>query len=173
LRLVGLTTDQSWPATGDSAHAISPQSAAGWVRQQLANSRAGASLTLLCLDGEGAACSWLTSPTADPVVVAALARSGGPGLEADGARGLAAADYYAGNPTESSIEALVEASNGAGRSPFSRASAAPPTSTGRMAVMTAIDTPARLVIDALDEASVPVESVASFWHAMALAWDPA
>ncbi|MBX3409869.1 MAG: hypothetical protein KF859_08275 [Phycisphaeraceae bacterium] len=170
LRLVGLTTDQAWPAAGDGAHAPSPQSAAGWVRQQLANTRAGASLTLLCLDGEGAACSWLSSPTADPVVVAALARSGGPGLEADGARGLAAADYYAGNPMESSIEAMVDVMpRTKGRR--SRGASAADAGNGRLAVMTAIDTPARLLIDALDEASVPVERVASFWHAMAMAWD--
>lgn len=179
VRLVGEHADDVWlaPDARDDA-APSPAddaaAAAAWVAERLAAAGA-ASLALLCLDVDGATCSWLTAPSTDPAVLAAAAAQ----------RENAAADASAASLsapvalTEASIQALAddeppapaaglrrvlpgreraEHANGAGR---------------RLAILAVPDVIARLFIDALDERGIAVDAAASLWHAMALAWDPA
>ena len=129
---------------------------------------------MLCLDIEGGVCSWLTSPSTNPAVVAALARQSGR-HEGDARGGNSAVDFYASDSFSSSVQALEgrpdqngghQARAGSG----GRGSAA--LDVQRLAVLAMGDVPGRLLMDALDRQGVPVESVASLWHSMAASWDP-
>jgi len=152
LRLVGPGTDERWdvPAGGaDGPEAFA--AAADWVRDRLASTRSSDSISMLCLDGEGTACTWLTGTGADPQMVAMLARVGS---GETGAPGGGAFDFYAPSAEESTIQAL------------------PGTGTARMPVIAASEVPGRLLIDALDGRRIPTEAVCTLQHAMAAAWDP-
>jgi hypothetical protein len=167
LRLVGLARDENWPATpeGDPAEA-----GADWVRDRLSGTRSSA-VTLLCLDVDGGVCSWLTSPSANPAVVAALARQGA-GLSDSARVGESPLDFYAADSFSSSIQPLEPPSANGTMLKLRPQRKAQPQDPHRMAVLGLTDVPARLLMDALDREGIPVESVASLWHVMAAAWDP-
>ena len=165
LRLVGHGVDDRWPENG---HAPMFDAGAAWVRTKLAGSRSAGSLTLLCLDVEGAVCSWLSSPSGSPAVVAALARSG-PSTSADasgssaGSRsGTGAVEFYAADQFSSSIQALD----------MGVARPAGVVTTLRLPILAVTDVPGRLLMDALDSVNVGVEAATTLWHVMAHAWDP-
>jgi len=161
--------------------------AAGWISDQLRATRDTRTLSMLCLDVDGSTCCWLSSPSEEPSILNVVARSSSAlQSESDTARGSAAIDFYAPSVQDSSIQALSRAdatgSTSAQRSSDQRKSKAaekvrraaggPTVASQRLAILAMTDVPARLLVDALDKASIPVESAASLWHAMALAWDP-
>ena len=165
VRLVGETTDDAWPAHGDAPGEASDfAKVAAWVKGQLAGTRSSTSIAMVCVDAEGAACTWLTSPTAERAVVSVVARFG---TSPEGSRGGGPVDYYAPSDTEASIQALDE-------EPGNKKRAGGPDGAGgrRRAVLSISDAPARAMIDALDQLGVPVEAVAGVAHAMAMVWDP-
>ncbi len=182
-RLIGQTTSVSFPAD-ESTGAVEPAQVARWIADQLSQTRDTTSLSLLCLDTDGAVCSWLTSPSTDAAVLNVVARSGVAGGSVDDTpRGSTALEFYAPGLLDSSIEALTESANAPQSSsrgiPLLKgrknAAGEKPAlgSSQRLAILALADVPGRLVIDALDELDIAVDGAASFWHTMAMAWDPA
>lgn len=175
VRLVGQTASQVFPAE-DAPSGVDPREAARWIRESLSQLRDAGSIAMLCLDTDGSTCAWLSSPSDDPTIINVLARAGGAAAAGDDApRGHAAFEFYAPTPGESTIEALVtpQARGSAALASLRRApAAAGAEGPKRMAVLASADVPARLLIDALDDEQVPVEATGSFWHVMAMAWDP-
>lgn len=164
LRLVGHASDERWPA---ESQAPDVDAGAAWVRERLAGTRAGGALAMLCLDVEGGICSWLSAPSASVPIVSTIARNGpvlpmteGEPSDRPGRAASSPVEFYAGDAYSSSIQ------------PLGPGVAAGPAGLQRLAVLSMSDVPARLLMDALDRSGVAVESVASLWHAMAMAWDP-
>ncbi|MCC6659301.1 MAG: hypothetical protein IT437_00275 [Phycisphaerales bacterium] len=159
-RLVGYRTDESW-SDGEHTAPEAATLAAAWVAQRLSQSDAADTLRLLCVDVDGAACSWITAPSAEPSVVAAAVQG------AEGPLSFA-------SRSEASIQALaLPAPRTRRRLTLGRKPAPVPLPVGeRLAVLNLPDAAARLFIDELDERGVGVDSVLSLWHAIALAWDP-
>ncbi len=150
-----------------------------WIVQQLGIRRARV-LETLVVDGDGAFCLWLGTPSADANVVAAALLQGGSRGDSDGTTGSGDAVMFAaaeGAGTERSVQAAAAPSAEAAaprRSLLSRgaASAAPEPIRQRLAVMSVPDAAVRVVLDVLDGATIAVDSVTSLWHAAARAWDP-
>ena len=173
LRLVGQASDESWPdvdgngASGGNAAgaAITVAGGAAWIRQRLQATRTARSLTALILDSSAGVCAWVSSPSREAGVVAAIARTGAAVAATDGGAGEAsvragaALEYFAPSDPESSIEPLSPPVPGSGAT--------------RLAVLGVSDVSARLLIDALDAEGVPVEQTSTIWHAICAAWDPA
>lgn len=183
MRLVAGRGEASWvaPEPGDAeAVARAAEQAADWIVEELAKGgRAGRrSLSAVCLDPDGAVCSWLTAPTSDPGALAATLRQGGEGDEAsfDGGapeHGLLAASAFGPDAQMlggATVQALAPPSSRA--RPASKQRAAQPIGE-RYAVIAAPDTPARLFLDRLDRLGVERVPVMTLWHAMATAWTDA
>lgn len=185
IRLVGLSSDESWPASGEATRESdrSAEQAAAWLHERLSTLRDGQSLTLLCLDADGGVCAWLNSPTLDPASVAALARQGPmhPGATEEdespdtSPRVPDAIEFFAGDALQSSIEPLndapEESAGGRGLALLQRRK--PADARPRKVAMLALsDVQGRLVVDALDGLGVPVEETCSVWHLLCRAWDP-
>ncbi len=167
LRLVGQASDESWPAEGVRVTPGDPASidtGAAWIRQRLQATRTARSLTALVLDASAGVCAWVSSPSREAGVVAAIARSGAAVAATEGSAGEAsvragaALEYFAPSDPESSIEPLAPPQAGSGAT--------------RLAVLGVSDVSARLLIDALDTEGVPVEQTSTIWHALCTAWDP-
>lgn len=199
VRLVGQSTDETWPGRGEHGLADGEagiERAASWVADALSQSRSAGRVEIICLDAEGSVCSWISSPSTESSVVATLARLGPSSNDATEETQTVAAEavtpitFFAGDELESSIQPLVprgtsrpheagQSNNGlAGiKSIASRVrsigSEAPEQQAERLAVLASVDLPARLFIDTLDRLGVSVGSVVSIWHAMSSAWDPA
>lgn len=179
LRLVSERSDDTFRCALEDpgADAFELARMADWVREHLPRSGAAA-LDILCLDVNGGLCSWITSPSAEPTIVAALARQGGADdwtstEETSGSRVLGA---YAGIAQDSSVQALAEI-DAPTRRPFlarrAKKDTQPPRSPRqRMPVVAMPDAVARVLLDELDLRSIKVGSVCSLWHAMGAAWDP-
>jgi hypothetical protein len=156
VRLLGQTSDETWPDQGVCAGLSEDYAAAAaWVRQRLDATRSATSVSVLCLDVDGSACTWLTSPSAEPAVVASVARL------AEGER-AGTFEFFAPGELSSTLQALP-----ASPLPASNGTPAP----ARLPVLAIQDVPGRLMVDELDARRVPVESVASLWHVLAWAWD--
>jgi hypothetical protein len=178
VRLIGQGTQSALETQAGQAR-VDPKVAAEWIAKELAGTRDSRAVTMLCLDTDGAVCCWLSSPSTDPAVLNIVARSAGAGGTEEASRGVTPIDYYAPGMMEASIEPLGTA---VARPPVQRkrlfkskqsaATADQPVSS-RLAILAMSDVPGRLLVDALDKQSVPVETAASLWHAMAIAWDPA
>ena len=175
VRLIGQTSQVLFPPE-ESSTGLEPAAVARWITDQLGQVRDTQSLSLLCLDTDGAVCAWLTSPSTDATVVNVVARSGSAAAGPDdGAKGTAAIEYFAPAMLDSSIEALAEPTDAASTGSFSRRAsknARQTTSSQRMPVLALTEVPARLLIDSLDELGIAVDATASLWHTAALAWDP-
>lgn len=163
LRLIGPHTDDTWQAGAGGDPALVMQTideSAAWVRDRLASGGGPSkSLGVLCLDPDGAVCSWVKGEDADPVLLDAAITSAGDydpdALEPEPNAGLR--DRFPKLPLELGFEALNSDE----------------TSTGsRAAVMAAPDVPGRLLKDALDAMGIRVERFTTLWHAMAGVWDP-
>ena len=195
VRLVGAAFDRSWtaPVAGeigsgsggsDGAAAVSAvRSGAKWVAdtlKQLGTSR----LDILCLDGEGGVCTWLSAPSADQGVVSATIQqsvlSGGEGAGGSAGRliatGIASTSEAAGGlESDVSFQALAIAEEPPRKSlRLSLPGRAPDTSGDRerFAVLSMRDAPVRVFLDELDSRGIEVGSVESLWHALAATWDP-
>lgn len=181
VRLVGERDDEALPVKlRDNAEPADTDflSLAAWMKDRLPKADGGhPTLDLLCLDTDGSLCTWLSSPTADAPLVAALARQGGAdGWGEEESRG-SVLSAYAGMPQEAAVQPLALQTAAPTRSRIAlrksaSASALPPTPRQRLGVLAAPDAAARLLIDSLDSLGVRVTSVCSLWHAVAAAWDP-
>lgn len=178
LRLVGATSDESWQLSGvkiDSEQNESQyKNAAEWTRSKLDGARTRDSLELLVLDATGGLCTWHSTRSSDPTKIAAEARMGHVTDDGDsGSSGPNLVEFYANSPAESSVQALgVDGKGGTSTAKAPKKSAQGETPAQRLAVIATTDVPARVLIDALDQEGVRVASVASFWHAIAMAWSP-
>jgi hypothetical protein len=163
-RLLSERSDESWlapPATDAAGAETSAIDAAQWIRDRLADTRTPKRLDTVCLDVDGAVCSWVKGREADAELIrsavegmgAAPAAGEEDGLEHGQAPGIA--DRLPRLPLEVSYDMLGETD------PASRA-----------AVLAAPDAPARLLMDRLDALGIRVERVVTLWHALAEAWDP-
>lgn len=177
VRLAGPRDDDAWESPSRDASVASPgdvAQAAAWVCERLSKTRAGLSLAALCLDAEGAAFTWVSSPTRDRRVVSALARET---PEAGGTHIADSVNFFAPEDGGTFVQPLVAPV------PVARSRAILPDSgkgkaadegplSERLAVLAATDSPARLLIDELDALGVGVEAVISIWHVLARTWDP-
>lgn len=163
-RLIAERSDESW--TADIAvDAVSAEQAAvdaaEWVQARLSETRSAKRLDTVCLDVDGAVCSWVRGRDADAELIRAAVEGAGQGgaqtdedgLDAGQAPGVA--DRLPRLPMEVSYGILGQTS------PDQRA-----------AVIAAPDAPARLFLDRLDAMGVRVGRVVTLWHALAEAWDP-
>lgn len=163
-RLLSERSDESWNAgAADDAEtaALNAAESARWVKERLAETRSPRKLDTLCLDVDGAVCSWIKGRDADAELIrSAVEGAQGPAAGAD-EDGLdphqtpGVADRLPRLPLEVSYD-LLDRDSG----------------EGRTAVLAAPDAPARLFLDQIDALGVRVERVITFWHALAEAWDP-
>ncbi len=164
-RLIGERADEAWHAGGSidpDAIAGEARHAAEWLRDRLAETRSPKRLATVCLDVDGAACSWVKGRDASADLIrAAVEGLGLPGESAEddalaAATAPGVADRLPRLPLEVSYGVLDHE----------------PETAGRVAVVAAPDAPARLMLDRLDALGVRVERVVTLWHALAEAWDP-
>lgn len=167
LRLIGAHTDDTWKA-GTSADpsliAESITQSARWIQERLSANNAKSSesrtLSVLCLDSDGAVCSWIKPEDADVSLLDAAITGDQnehdqDSLEPQEHSGIS--ERFPQLPLELSFELLDESE----------------TSTGsRRAVMASPDVPGRLLKDELDAIGIRVDCVTSIWHALASVWDP-
>ncbi len=179
-RVVGGRLDEQWVLSGTENGAADPLAevaqAAAWVGDRLAQGDEGGGrrLRFLCLDADGARCSWLTAPSADAKVVAAAMFQG----DAGGAEGEGEARSTGGGGAwddlttgEATLQALATP-EGRPRRRRRGADAGGPQAGRRLAAMAVPDVTARLFLDALDDRGVSADAVVSIWHALGAAWDP-
>jgi len=202
LRLVGATGDETWMPSGvlNDAQQGTEQydQGAAWIRERIEGPRTRDSLELLVLDPTGGVCTWMNGSGTDPAKLASLARMGNGGTEDIDGTGATAAgpvEFYASSAMESSVQPLGfeqddAIATQAGSSTKSRVKlfasrskkrtkkgtkgdkSNPGEEQRRLAVLALADVPARVLVDALDRTGVRVAGVASFWHALAMAWSP-
>ncbi len=164
---------ESWAAPASSEFpAQDIDAAADWIQSQLAEgSDRSPGLELLCLDVEGSLCSWVSSPSREGQVLAAVARNFGADPESASAS-ISPVAVYAQSQLESSVQAIgavpteqpVETKAGKSKGT---------AHSHRTPILVSSEAPARLLLDALDRRKVTVAQVASLWQVMAAAWDPA
>jgi len=165
VRLIGSHTDDSWQA-GDRVDptlvAQSIHEAAIWIRDRLASGSGSSSknLDVLCLDADGAVCSWVKPEDADPTLLDATISGGAIHQdldELDVPTHSGVSERFPNLPMELSYEPLNPDE----------------TSTGSRAAMMAVpDIPGRLLKDELDSMGIRIECFTSIWHALASVWDP-
>jgi hypothetical protein len=195
VRLVGAAFDRSWtaPVAGeigsggggsDGAAAVSAvRSAAKWVADTL-KGLGTSRLDLVCLDGEGGICTWLSAHNPAPGVVSATIQqsvlSGSEGAGGSAGRLIAAGiasgtEGGGGLDSDVSVQALAvaeeEPSKGLRLSLRGRGGDAAGAKE-RFAVLAMRDAPVRVFLDELDGRGIDVISVESIWHALAATWDP-
>ncbi len=177
LRLVAERSDESWLASApgrSGSVTADAEAAAVWLGQKLAKS--GNVLDVLCLDSDGSACGWISSPSTDPDVVAAIARQGTLVTSADGMSNATPLSEYAGTPDDASVAVLAlpfVAVRRSLREMTGRDKAASGGEPSRVGVVAVNDVPARLLLDELDRRGIVVNTVTTLWHALCLALDPA
>lgn len=197
LRLFGQGVDEHWPGTSPRLGSLDDalpwiDRGAEWLQERLSQSRAGGYLEALVLDVDGATCSWVAGLGSDYQAIAAAARLGhSTGADALGdlsggeSSGVTPITFFAGEPTDSTIQPLAnpgedaepdeDASGSVGllarlKKPSTKKLLAP---VGRRGILAACDVPGRLFIDSLDRRGVEVGRAITLWHAIAQAWDPA
>lgn len=198
LRLLGPRTSEVWrpadassgagPTTVDSSlNAV--RDGAAWIRERLTSAGDRSTLSTICLDPDGALCSWLTAPSEDPTILHAVAR----GVSASSHEGdhdehtgaaiptARALDHFGSVGAGMSLQSLTPSPNqvpgngtlsAPGRS-GSNGKGADASSRRRLAVLGVPDSAAGILIDTLDALGVSTPPAISLWHAMAQAWDPA
>jgi hypothetical protein len=169
-RLISERSEQSWSApsyTPDASVTHDTEAAADWLAAQI---RArGSRLDVLCLDTDGGIGAFLTSPSSDPAIVAAVALQK---AMPTGSGGVTPLGEYAPSPDAAAVALLGEPE--APTEPASKPTGVKtPSKPRRLAVLAINDVPARLLLDALDARGITVSTVTSLWHAVAAVWDPA
>lgn len=167
---VGSLADERWaPRTGDPTPLETAEAAADWLDDRLRTlpGRPG-HLDAICIDPDGSLCSWISTPSTEPAVIAAISRQSDTASEAASGRSAAQSplSFFSATPLEASVQALG--------SPHAETDEHPGAAVGtrRTAVLAGADAAARTLVDALDRRRTHVDTVLSLWHAMALAWDP-
>lgn len=169
LRLTGVGVDERWRSTGAGVTAY--EDASAWIREKLAESRSAHALTMLCMDADGAVCSWITTQSLDPEAISTVARDGHSATGDDNAPAMTPSGFIGGESDESVVQALVAAPAETKRAPFGRKTSEESAKSLRVPVLTAADVGAKLLIDSLDRLGVTVERTCTIWHAMTGAWD--
>jgi hypothetical protein len=169
VRLIGRTADETWEAPGGDARAMgntAASDAATWIADHLSSKLGGKTLDRLCLDLDGAVCTWVPASSTEPGMLRAVIEHEGGGDDTDpfGDAGNGASGRFPDLPNEMGYQAL-----GLAESP-SRAKIA--ALEGRAPVLAVPEVAARAIVDALDEAGVQVESCTTLWQAIAGAWAP-
>jgi hypothetical protein len=179
LRLIGARTEEIWraPESEDPLSVMADvASAADWIGERVGGEGGAGEVSVLCIDVDGANCTWLTAPSTEASVVsAALAHA----VEGESTR-LSGA-WASPSLAEASVEAL--ATTAVATRPdrpattiekvTGKRSETAKAMPQRLAVLAVPDVSARLLLDALDDRAIGVHRVVSLWHAMAAAWDPA
>lgn len=163
-RLLSERSDETWNAgASDDADtaALNAVESAQWVKDRLAETRSPRRLDTLCLDVDGAVCSWVKGRDADTELI----RSAVEGM--DSAAGSADEDALDPHQTPGVADRLPRLPLEVSYDLLDRE-----RSADRTAVLAAPDAPARLFLDRIDALGVRVERVITFWHALAEAWDP-
>jgi hypothetical protein len=167
VRLIGRSTDDAWNAprgeldplgTGDAGQA------AVWIAEHLESKLGGRTLDRLCLDLDGAVCSWVPASAADPGMLRAVIERDGAAASDDDGFGDAmgqGAGRFPDLPNELGYQTINTEPGGATA-----------LAEGRAAVLAVPEVAARRLVDALDEAGVQVEGCVTLWQAMALAFEP-
>ncbi len=179
LRLVGARTDERWtapPSAGpkdDEPELFDERligAGADWVKTRTVGekSRSG-ELALVCLDAEGFAAGWITSPSTESRVVSSVALSGvasedsgsmvGPGL-----------GFFLTSDREAGVQALAVAAEPEVKRAKAEIPHAGLHAALRVPVLAGADAPVRLFLDMLDQRGIAVDSVTTIWHAMARVW---
>ena len=164
---MGAHTDDSWQAGTSADPSLIAESithGARWIKDRLESSgskgESSKLLSVLCLDTDGAVCSWIKPEDADlslldSAITGAQEEHDPDSLEPVQHSGLG--DRFPQLPLELSFELLDEDE----------------TSTGaRNAVMASPDVPGRLIKDELDSLGIRIDCVTSIWQAIADVWDP-
>lgn len=167
VRVVGAHTDDGWeaPRAGADAESVRQVSrtAAAWVSDRINGRNGGGARTLdrLCLDVDGAVCSWITANSGEARLIRAV-------IEQDAAQdaddpfaesGHATVGRFPDLPGEMTYQSLIGADK-------------PPAGGGRarVPVFAIPDIAGRSLIDALDETGIQVGSCVSLWQAMMSVW---
>lgn len=185
VRLVGELLDRGWTPHKPHASAthqdlgdrLDPlpaiRAAADWIRALLvAGGSESDRIPILCLDPDGMACSWITAPSANPALIAAVARSGPTSpeaLEHDAAAPPTPLSYFAPTPLDSSVQPM-QVPDPPAPPPGAKGQPPPRAVPQRVAVVGASDGAARVLIDELDRHGVECGAVITLWHAIAAAW---
>lgn len=174
----GAASGSAGSPDGANPLAIARQAAA-WIAENLRalNTR---TLDALCIDPQGAVCSWLAAPSPEAKVIrATITQAGLSGSDSDSGTAarlaLLPASDIATAPSELSIQALAvleDDASGAGQSSSDRAQAGGVSNAGRFALVSIPDTSVRVLLDELDDRGIEVGQIVSLWHAMASVLDP-
>jgi hypothetical protein len=164
LRLLSGHTDDTWNAGASTDPVLIEESiaeGARWVHDRLeANASKTRTLSLLCLDPDGAVCSWVKADDADLSLLDATLATGPVEYDPDSLEEQVhsgASDRFPRLPLELSFELLDPDE----------------TSTGsRTAVMAMPDVPGRLIKDELDALGIRIDCFTTIWHTIANVWDP-
>ena len=163
VRLVGGHSDDHWNATtGGTPEAVleTIDDAAVWIRQRL-KSGGGASklLPILCLDTDGAVCTWTKPEDTTPEMINAAIDQLDSDHEDDleGTIPSSMGERFPNLPLEVNYESLSHEQTSDG---------------SRRAVVAAPDIPARLLIDQLDSMGIRIGRVENIWSLIAQSWDP-
>lgn len=165
IRLVTENSDDHWDASSFKPHeyGVVAEAGAEWIQGKDLSGPVR-SIDTLCVDADGAACSWLSLPDTNPGTVRQMIESQGLS-DHDDPYSDAAPESTTGRfpdlPGELSLEPLSFGASGA-------ATAVP----SRTPVLAMPDATVRLLLDALDRHNIRVEAVCSLWHAAARVWDP-
>ena len=164
MRLIGGHTDETWRAGATSDPSLVAQAvreSADWIRDRLSTGGTKSRLLkVVCIDPDGAVCSWVKPEDADPTLIDAAITNGLSEYDPDSlepAMHGGMSERFPRLPLELSFDLLAadETSNGS-----------------RAAIMACPDVPGRLLKDELDAMGIRVECFTSLWHAIASVWDP-
>ena len=163
VRLVGGHSDDHWDATtGGTPEAVleTIDDAAVWIRQRLKSGGGSSkSLPVLCLDTDGAVCTWTKPEDSAPEMINAAIDQLDSNHEDDleGAVHSTMGERFPNLPLEVNYESLDHEQTSEG---------------SRQAVVATPDIPARLLIDQLDSMGIRIGRVENIWSLIAQCWDP-
>lgn len=160
--LIGERTVERWDAEPSSDAFSAEQSVhetAEWIRARLSETRSAKRLDTLCLDVDGATCSWVRGQDAEAELIRSAIEQVGSDSDED--------DLHGSQSGHGVAERLPALGRELGFDVLGEV-----TPDARAAVLAAPDAPARLLIDQLDTIGVRVGRVVTLWHAIAEAWDP-
>lgn len=135
--------------------------AAVWIRQRLkAGGGTSKALPILCLDTDGAVCTWTKPEDTSSELIAAAIEQLDSGQDDDGLEGghhSTMGERFPNLPLEVHYQPLSDEQTSDG---------------SRRAVLATPDIPARLLIDELDSMGIRIGRVENIWSLIARAWDP-